>query len=153
MSSFNKEKLYVQTCYRSPILHQSIITRRYTLSHSDDTGDLFLTIGNDYAWTKINMEMRDEVLGEWKLVGDTLYFDVYLYIDQGEYDINAAAQRIKIFRHELPLALTAIRYGDSALFNQYPYLDHVMLVVHYMSTYLPFARQENWGTFSNYSTL
>lgn len=153
MSSFNKEKLYVQTCYGSPALQQSILPRRYTLTHSDDTGELFLTIGNDFAWAKINMEMRDEVLGEWSRVGDALYFNVYLYIDQGKYDEQTATKRNDIFRRELSLALTAIRYGDSALFNQYPYLDHVMLVVHFMSSYPQFASQENWGTFSNYSTL
>ena len=153
MSSFSEEKRYVQTCYGTPASQQSIIPRRYTLTHSDETRDLFLTIGNDYAWATVNTKMRDEVLGEWKQVGDTLYFKVYLYIDQGEYDEQTAAQRNDIFRRELPLALTAIRYGDSALFKQYPSLDQAMLFVHFMSTYPQLARQENWGTFSTYSTL
>lgn len=153
MSSFNEEIRSVHTCYGSPTFQQSTIPRRYTLTHSDDTGELFLTIGNDYAWAKINTKMRDEVLGEWCRVGDALYFNVYLYVDQGEYDEQTATKRNDVFRRELPLALTAIRYGDRALFNQYPYLDHVMLVVHFMSSYPQLARQENWGTFSNYVTL
>ncbi|KLT16750.1 hypothetical protein AA980_17135 [Neobacillus vireti] len=36
----------------------------------------------DYAWKKIN-PLRYEVLGEWKRRGISLYFCVYLYIDQG----------------------------------------------------------------------
>lgn len=152
MSSFNEER-YIQICHWTTAIQQSIMPRRYTLTHSDDTGDLFLTIGNEFDWTKINTKMRDEVLGQWKIHGGTLYFYVYIYIDQGEYDENTAAKRTEIFRRELPLALTAIRYGDSPLFNQYPYLDHVMVVVNFMSTYPQFSRQENWGTFSAFSTL
>lgn len=153
MSSFKEEKRYVHTCYGSSVLQQPIIPRRYTLTHSDDTGELFLTIGNDYAWANINTKMRDEVLGEWKVVGDRLYFEVYLHIDQGEYDEHTAAKRNDVFSRELPLALTAIRYGDTPLFIQFPYLDHVMIDVHFMSSYPQLARTENWGTFSNYSTL
>jgi len=95
--------------------------------------------------------VRDEVLGEWITNGECFYFYLYLYIEQGEYNQNAAAKRNEIFRRELPLALTAIRYGDRSLFNQYPKLDSAHIIVNFISTYPQFARQENWGTFSSYS--
>jgi hypothetical protein len=45
--------------------------RRYTLTHSDRTGDLFLTIGPDYdqrALRALQVRLeRDEVLGDWVL--------------------------------------------------------------------------------------
>lgn len=149
---FNPEKLFVQ--YRNGITTmQPVIPRRYTLTHSDETGDLFLTIGNEYAWDKINTKMRDEVLGEWIINGGCLYFYVNLYIDQGEYNQSASAIRNEIFRRELPLALTAIRYGDGSLFNKYPNLDNAAIIVNFISTYPQFARQENWGTFSNYLSM
>ena len=110
MNKFNPEKLSVQ--YRNGVTSlQPVIPRRCTLSHSDDTGDLFLTIGSEYAWDKVNPQMRDEVLAEWCMYGSHLYF-VYLYIDQGEYDQKSSAKRAETFRRELPLALSAIRYGD-----------------------------------------
>jgi hypothetical protein len=145
LSNFIPEKLSVE--YMDGITaKEPILQRRYTLTHSDLTGDLFLTIGIQYAWDKIN-PMRDEVLGEWVLNGNSLYYCVYLYIDQGQYDQNVSAKRIEIFRRELPLALTAIRYGDRFLFDAYPNLDHASIIVNFMSAYPEFARQENWGTF------
>lgn len=82
---------------------------------------------------------------------ESLYLYVYLYIDQGEYTQNIAAIRNEIFRRELPLALTAIRYGDRFLFNTYPNLDNATIIVNFISTYPQFAKQENWGTFSSLS--
>lgn len=129
---------------------EPVIQRRYTLTHSDSTGELFLTIGLQYAWDKIN-PMRDEVLGEWITNGNSLYYCVYIYIDQGQYNPNVSAKRIEIFRRELPLALTAIRYGDRFFFDAYPDLDHASIIVNFMSAYPQFARQENWGTFHSNS--
>ncbi len=145
---FDPEKLFVQYIHGITTM-KPVIPRRYTLTHSDDTGDLFLTIGNEYAWDKVNTKMRDEVLGEWITNGECFY--LYLYIEQGEYNQNTSVKRNKIFRRELPLALTAIRYGDRSLFNQYPKLDSANIIVNFISTYPQFARQENWGTFSSYS--
>ncbi|SHM77888.1 staygreen family protein [Gracilibacillus kekensis] len=149
MSDFNPEKLFV--IYTGGVTATTpVIPRKYTLTHSDITGELFLTIGIQYAWENIN-EMRDEVLGEWRhRSGNTLYYCVYLYIDQGEYDINAATKRNEIFIRELPLALTAIRYGDRALFNKHPHLNQSSLIINFMSAYPQLARQENWGTFDRF---
>ena len=51
-----------------------VVPRRYTLTHSDRTGDLFLTIGCDYdreALSALQVRLeRDEVLGEWILDSD-----------------------------------------------------------------------------------
>ncbi|MFF5996090.1 staygreen family protein [Lysinibacillus sp. KU-BSD001] len=150
MSKFNPEKLSVE--YKHGVTAtEPVIPRRYTLTHSDVTGDLFLTMGTHYAWDKIDPTMRDEVLGEWKTNGGFLYYCVYVYIDQGEHDQNTAAKRIAIFRRELPLALTAIRYGDRFLFDAYPHLNHAPIIVNYMSAYPQFARQENRGTFQSFS--
>ncbi|MFS0821135.1 staygreen family protein [Bacillus sp. 1P02SD] len=148
MSTFYPEKLSVE--YMDGVTAtEPLIPRRYTLTHSDLTGDLFLTIGFDYAWNKVN-SMRDEVLAEWKPNGGSFYYCVYLYIDQGQFNQNIAAKRNEIFRRELPLALTAIRYGDRLFFNTFPQLDQVPIIIHFMSTFPQFARQENWGTFQKF---
>jgi hypothetical protein len=48
-----------------------LVPRRYTLTHSDSTGNLYLTIGLDYNVKQISglytRIMRDEVLAEWKV--------------------------------------------------------------------------------------
>lgn len=151
MSDFNPEKLHVS--YSNGITAIGpIFPRFYTLTHSDDTGELFLTIGLKFAWENITNK-RDEVLGTWKQTGNQLYYDVYVYLDQGEYSLDAVAKRYEIFTRELPLALTAIRYGDRFLFNAYPYLDNAPIIVNFISSYPEFARQENWGTFHRFSNL
>lgn len=149
MNNFNPEKLSV--AYMDGITAtEPVIPRCYTLTHSDLTGDLFLSIGIHYAWDQIN-PMRDEVLGEWKDIGGSLYYCVYLHIDQGQYDQNVSARRSEIFRRELPLALTAIRYGDRFFFNAYPNLDQATIITNFMSVYSQFAKQESWGTFRSFS--
>lgn len=149
MSNFDPEKLSVK--YMDGIsATEPIIPRYYTLTHSDLTGDLFLTIGIQYAWGKIN-PMRDEVLGEWKQSGGSLSYCVYLHIDQGQFNQNTSAKRNEIFRRELPLALTAIRYGDRFLFNTYTNLYQAPIIINFISAYPQFARQENWGTFHRYT--
>ncbi len=151
MSNFNPEKLFV-TYTGGVTATEPVIPRCYTLTHSDVTGDLFLTIGIQYAWGNIN-SMRDEVLGEWQQSGrgNSFYYCVYLHIDQGEHSVTVATKRNKIFKRELPLALTAIRYGDRPLFNKYPHLDQSFIIVNFISAYPQFARQESWGTFNRFS--
>ena len=147
MSTFYPEKLTVE--YMDGVTTtEPVIPRRYTLTHSDLTGELFLNIGINYAWEKIN-SLRDEVLGEWKKHGSYFYFCVYLHVDQGQYNPSVLAKRTEIFRRELPLALTAIRYGDRFFFNTFPHLDQAPIIVNFMSAYPQFARQENWGTFQS----
>jgi len=147
MSILNPEKLSVE--FRKGVTStEPIIPRRYTLTHSDITAELFLVIGIYYAYDKINT-MRDEVLGEWVKVKNQYFYHVYLYVN-GEFGPTAAAIRNKIFTRELPLALKAIRYGDSKFFSEYPQLNHVPILVYFMSTIPEFNRIENWGTFSEY---
>ena len=62
MNNFKPEKLFV-TYTGGVTATEPVIPRSYTLTHSDSTGELFLTIGIYYAWENINPK-RDEVLGE-----------------------------------------------------------------------------------------
>ena len=150
MSKFNSEKLSVE--YRNGVTAtEPIIPRHHTLTHSDFTGELLLTIGTQFAWDKVNPDLRDEVLGEWKTTGNYLYYNVYVFIDQGEFDLTAATRRNETFRRELSLALTAIRYGDRFLFERYPNLDYALIIVNFISTHPQFTKQESWGTFNSYS--
>jgi len=148
LSTFDPERLLVE--YREGVTPtEPIIPRRYTLTHSDETGELFLTIGVHYAWEKIN-PIRDEVLGEWKTLGNSFYFCVYLHVDQGQSNESVAAKRYETFKRELPLAITAIRYGDRALFHSFPFLDQAPIIVNFASSYPQYEKQENWGTFQSY---
>jgi hypothetical protein len=150
LTNFKTEKL--STEYIEGVTATApVIPRRYTLTHSDSTGNLFLTIGTQYAWDKIDPKKRDEVLAKWQSSGNAVYYMVYLYIDQGEFNKETSSKRLEVFKRELPLAFTAIRYGDRHLFAAYPTLDHSTILVNFISAYPEFSRQENWGTFHKYS--
>jgi hypothetical protein len=148
MSKLNPEKLSVE--FREGVTEtEPVIPRRYTLTHSDITAELFLTIGLTFAYDKLN-EMRDEVLGEWVDQENGIFYYVYLYVD-GNFGAEISAIRNMIFRRELPLALEAIRYGDGQFFESHPELDYVPIIVFFQSYIQPFDKIENWGTFSDYA--
>lgn len=147
LKKLKPEKLSVE--FRQGVTEtQPIIPRRYTLTHSDITGELFLTLGLRYAYDKINI-MRDEVLGEWFIINNKPIFSVDVHVDGKPGYINSAI-RNKILIRELPLALQAIRYGDRAFFKAHPELDKTPIMIHFNSKYPYFNRIEYWGTLSDY---
>jgi len=120
-----------------------ILTRHYTLTHSDTTAELFLAIGKTYAYDEISA-MRDEVRAEWVCIDQQYHLYVYLYVG-GPFEKNIAAMRNQIFVKELPLALEALRYADQFFFESHPPLDFCPIVVHFESMYPEFNRTEIWG--------
>lgn len=146
MDRLNPEKLSVE--YGSgATATEPIIGRKYTLTHSDITAELFLTIGLEYAYDKIS-KMRDEVLSEWQTYENAPFLYTYVYV--GQFDPLITAIRDAVFRRELPLALEAIRYGDSKFFMEYPQLDNAPIWVYFESSNPDYNKFEYWGTPSDY---
>ncbi|SDZ98195.1 Staygreen protein [Thalassobacillus cyri] len=149
MKKLNPEKLSVEL--REGVTATTpILPRRYTLTHSDITAELLLTIARNYAYDTIN-PMRDELLGEWINTGEGCYYQAYVFVDgTGPFNQSTASIRNTIFRRELPLALQAIRFGDKPFFIHHPPLNHAPLFIHFISVSPQFNRNEYWGTFSDY---
>lgn len=147
MKRLNPDKLYVD--FRTGVtMSEPVIGRKYTLTHSDITADLFLTIGLQFAYDKVNA-MRDEVLAEWRTNNGFPFLYVYVYVD-GQFGPAVSAVRNAIFRRELPLALEAIRYGDRRFFVARPDLDNAPIWIHFDSINPEYNRFENWGTPKDY---
>ena len=127
-----------------------VVPRCYTLTHSDSTGDLYLTVGPDYDRGQISRWytrfMRDEVLAQWQDSENGPSLAVHCHISGGLV-VGPAGWRDSIFRHELPLVLEALRFGDRALLQAHPELgqSHVWILFH--STRSRYNRVEDWGTF------
>lgn len=142
MGNFEPEKLTVE--FRDGVTNtEPIISRRYTLTHSDKTAQLFLTIGLNYAFDKMST-MRDEVRGEWRKADNSYLLNVYLKVD-GIFRPGAAVIRNEIFRRELPLALEAIVYGDRAFLKVHPGLYEAPIMAHFNSSVPRYNVIENWG--------
>jgi hypothetical protein len=131
-----------------------IIPRRYTLTHSDTTGDLFLTIGPDYDRQQLQgwqtRLMRDEVLAEWVEEEERRALHLHCHISGGLV-FGPASMRDAIFRRELPLVLEALRYGDRVLYATHPGLDAEPIWIHFHATQDKFDRVERWGVPADYS--
>ncbi|MFC1847686.1 staygreen family protein [Chloroflexota bacterium] len=152
MSRLDKDKLYVR--YLNNIENaSSIFPRCYTLTHSDCTGKLYLTIGRGYDlkqisnyWTRF---MRDEVLGEWKAQQDYSVLDIHCHVSGG-FIFGWAGLRYTIFKSELPLALEAICSGDRSIYEIQPELDNATILVHFHAKQARYAVTEKWGTPRDY---
>jgi hypothetical protein len=152
MSRLDPAKLHVQ--WRASATPQGPVSpRRYTLTHSDSTGELFLTIGTDYDRGQVSGPytrlMRDEVLAEWQGAQAGPELRVYCHVSGGLV-FGGAAMRDGIFRRELPLVLEAFRYGDRLLFSAHTELDRAVVRVVFKSHIARYNRTENWGTPADY---
>jgi hypothetical protein len=131
-----------------------VTPRRYTLTHSDTTGDLFLAIGPAFDKAQISgwytRLMRDEVLAEWLQDDDgQAALHVYCHVSGGLV-FGTAAMRYAIFRQELPLVLECFRHGDRQLYEARSELDQAPVLVHYRSSRRRYRRIEQWGTPADY---
>jgi hypothetical protein len=122
--------------------------RRYTLTHSDRTGDLYLTVGPSYDRKQISgcytRLMRDEVLAEWDQGQECPALHVHCHVSGGLV-FGPAGWRDAIFQHELPLVLEALRYGDRGLYAAHPELDQAPIQVHLHARQARLDRVEPWG--------
>lgn len=152
MSRLNPEKLHVK-CDNETTSDVFNFPRCYTLTHSDATGDLFLTIGEEYDHQAMSSFytrfMRDEVLGEWKEGETGPELHLYCHVSGGLV-FGTARLRYNIFRRELPLVLEAICYGERALFATQPSLKSAPIFVHFQARQKRYNHVESWGKPEDY---
>ena len=147
MFKFQPEKLNVN--YKDKISTSStLIPRKYTLTHSDESGELFLSIGSKYDLDQIDYNNRDEVLGSWEKDNE-YYLLITVEVDKGE-DLSNTIRRDKIFRQELPLALMAIIYGDNLLLENNKELYESPIRVKFNSKINEYNMLEEWGKVNDY---
>lgn len=131
-----------------------LFPRRYTLTHSDFKGDVYLTVGLDYNLEQVSgvytRFMRDEVLAEWT-EGSVATLHVHVHVSGGRV-FGSPAKRNRIFVKEIPLVLEAIRAGDAYLVEKHKELDEAEIEVHFNSEKTKYHRVESYGKLSGYAT-
>jgi hypothetical protein len=153
MRRLNPEKLHVTYL---PGVNQAgpPSPRRYTLTHSDLTGKLFLSIGADYDRVKLSQWytrlMRDEVLAEWGLENAEPCLMVHCHVSGGVV-FGWAGMRNSILHREMPLALEAIRFGDQLFVQAHRDVDAAVVWVRFHAVQADHDVRENWGHLSEYS--
>ncbi|MDY6917555.1 MAG: staygreen family protein [Chloroflexota bacterium] len=152
MSRLKPEKLHVR--HASGVgVGEPLVPRCYTLTHSDTTGDLYLTVARHHDRKQVSglytRLMRDEVLAEWGVEHDQPSLHIHCHVSGGLV-LGTAGLRDAIFRRELPLVLEAIRLGDNGLFEARPELNRAPILVHFHSPKACYNRTEQWGTPGEY---
>lgn len=142
MVKFNPAKLTVT--YKGVSALGPICPRRYTLTHSDKTGDLFLTIELGSPCQELN-PVLDEVAAKWDYRAGTYSLLARVHVDSTPPSNTEAQKRFGIFNQQLPLALEAIRYGDRRFFNCHSELDYAPIFVHFQSVYPKFDTIKYFG--------
>jgi len=109
--------------------------RRYTLTHSDATGDLFLTIGAEYdraalGSLQVRLE-RDEVLGEWVSDAEGPRLVLTMKAQGGLPLFGTGAMRCNVFRHYRPMVLAALRHGDRLFTQAHPELAEAPVIARF----------------------
>lgn len=151
MSHLNPGKLTV-TFLEGTFTGNPISPRAYTLTHSDVTGHLYLSIGKVYHKSQVSgwytRLMRDEVLAEWQS-SNGFSFHVHCHV-RGGFVFGSAKWRYSIFCYHMRVVLEAFRYGDGKLFEEHPDLDRARIWVHFHSNQDRYNLVEDWGQFSDY---
>jgi hypothetical protein len=151
MTSLNPNMLHVK--FIDGVNETGPLTpRKYTLTHSDSTGELFLTIGKEINYSQIGgiytRLMRDEVLAEWDF-SEHATLHVFCHVSGGLV-FGTARMRYRIFRYHMPMVLEAFYYGDRALIKEHPELAQARIVVHFIARQKRFNKDEIWGVLDDY---
>ena len=146
MSTFDPQKLSV-TLIPPATFAEPIEGRKYTLTHSDITAELFLDIGNVYNYKAINQIMRDEVLAEWKEDAQGRFSLIgRVNVDGAAFNENVSSIRFTVFQKEMGTALKGIVYGDRPFYMNYPALLEAPIFVYFESTYPQYRNVFYYGT-------
>lgn len=147
MSKFDSRKVFVQ--YRDMMKpYEPVEGRKYTITHSDTTAELFVFVSENYAEDQIT-KMRDEVRIAWEphYKGIVLMGSVIL---DGKGIIGDVNIRNSIFYNEMPTALKALRQADRFLFDTEPDLDNTPVLIHFISSNPAYDKIYNFGAIGNY---
>lgn len=145
---FSPNNLKVNFIY--PNSKKSILNnRKYTLTYNTDTNLIQLDIGNFYNYKKVDFDLRNEILGEWILVGKNKY-NLCFYIYIKGYNPYEIKQKYNISKQNFKLAIEYILYTDKIFLQENKYLLNNSIIVKFFSSYFMFNSSEYYGLVSDY---
>lgn len=145
MSKLNPSMLTV--LYSPPATEfRPVDRRKYTLTQSKTTGELFLCIGYRYDLNAMNKKFQDDVFAEWIPQLGQYVLSGKIYLCDDEFDEQYAKIRYVVCQREADLALSAIIYGDRFFFSNYPWLLDSPIYIHFESNYDEYNKLIYYGT-------
>lgn len=146
MKNVNPRKVFAQ--YRDCIEpYEPVLTRKYTITHSDVSAEMFVFIASNYACDKVTA-VHDDVKIAWEKGEKGLILKGVVDVDGKQAAM--AKIRNKIFLNEIPLALQALRWADRFLFRKSPELDKTPIFIHFKSDSPEFNKIYSLGLIGYY---
>lgn len=131
--------------FKNDINFKSPIYRRYTLTHSDTTGQRFLMIGEKYAHERYN-KLRDEVIGKWSK--NNREYELHLMCNlYSEFSTLTIKERYEKFKEHMPRVIIAIINGDVEYLKKNMLLD-CNVYIHFIDGVRNL--KEDYGKINNY---
>ncbi|BCN29227.1 staygreen family protein [Anaeromicropila herbilytica] len=147
MKELNPQKVFAQ--YRDIMKpYEPVMGRKYTITHSDITAELFVFVAGNYAEDQIT-RMRDEVRVAWEQNKKGIALIGSVIVDGKGVKGNAYI-RNSIFYNEMPTALQALRQADRFLFVNNPNLDNTPVFIHFISSNPDYDKIYNFGAIGSY---
>lgn len=147
MRKLYPQKVFVQ--YRDIMRpYEPVMDRKYTITHSDITAELFVFVATNYAEDQIT-SMRDEVRVAWEQYKKGLALFGSVIVDANG-EMGNAYIRNKIFYNEMPTALQALRQADRFLFDKEPNLDNTPVFIHFISSNPIYDKTYDFGVIGIY---
>ncbi|MCC0629695.1 MULTISPECIES: staygreen family protein [unclassified Clostridioides] len=148
MVNLNANKLNVNMVY--PVSATAPIRfRRYTVSYSENTSNIYLTIATYFDTLSIGTVSIDKVYGQWAWVIDNIY-DLNLFVFVGNYPYEIARNRYESFVNVLPIAITSIINGDRIFLISNFYLLNSKITVRFISSHPTLNRTVDYGSIRNF---
>jgi len=131
-----------------------VTPRYYTLTHSDITGQMFLSIGDGYDTTalrslQVRLE-RDEVLGEWVPTPTGPRLELHMAAQGGSPGFGTARIRLRIFGRYREMIMDGLRMGDTAFVAAHPELEDAEVVARFHWRKRR-EEKESWGRWGDYA--
>lgn len=106
------------------------ILRKYTLTHSDETGQRYLHIGKTYAEEEYG-KLNDQILAKWYFPDDNIPFEksfiIACFLDCENSSLSLDDRYSKFVEH-MPRAISAIINGDQEFIIKNKLLESVVSV-------------------------
>lgn len=145
--AFNQRRVFAQ--YRDNMNpYKPINGRKYTITHSDTTAELFVFIAENFAENQVT-KLRDEVKLAWERNRNDYVLKGFVVID-GKDIKGDSALRNEIFYNEMPIALQAMRQADRFLFEQNTFLDSAHVFIKFISENPRYNKIYDFGCIGNY---
>ncbi|MGV3466886.1 MAG: staygreen family protein [Heyndrickxia sp.] len=120
--------------------------RKYTISQSEYTGNLFLSISNQFSNLVVDSNLLEILQAEWITFMGEYALKGKISINGSDNDRRLTQVRCMIFQKDLPELIRALVTADQQFFKNYPLLLDAPIIIHFDTTFPEFSGSFHLGS-------